>query len=220
MGSSGIQRAQEVVFVRTGLGSLDALLEEDHVTEIFSRDPYLIGSLCHRTVVESAPVAVVVVGERGGLNPYLLLRISRALGRSVSVRDLVLVKRAFKAEDVPPTISSLEGDVVVIDPYHHGKLCGLIAAAVKEREGRTMLFSPRDRRKACGAYSWHVPSTIIELRSMSHGFEALVLKSPRFPEMAVSLPPALAFEEKGLMLWDQTKEKLFKPPAEAIAGEP
>ncbi|WP_449463351.1 hypothetical protein PQ610_03045 [Tardisphaera miroshnichenkoae] len=186
--------------MRTGFDELDEVIADDWVVEFFSVNARLLFSFYHRAIVESAPVNVLVVGERGGLDPYLLIQIARAIGRGPVEEELV-VRRAFKAEDVPPSIESFEGELVVIDPYHHGRLQDRVASAIKEREGRTFLFSFGDRRRFGSAFGWHVASSVIELREVEGGFKARVVKSPSHPEVELAFSSVFWRGEEGLSRW-------------------
>lgn len=186
--------------MRTGFDGLDEIIADDWIVEFFSVNARLLFSFYHRVIVESAPVNVLVVGERGGLDPYLLIQIARATGRG-PVEEGLIVRRAFKAEDVPSSIESFDGDLVVIDPYHHNKLQNRVASAIKERGGRTFLFSFGDRKRYGSAFGWHVASSVIELKEVEGGFKAKVVKSPSHPELELTFSSIFWRGDEGLSRW-------------------
>ncbi len=186
--------------MKTGFDELDEVIADDWTVEFFSINARLIFSFYHRVIVESAPVNVLVVGERGGLDPYLLIQIARAIGRE-SVEEKLIIRRAFKAEDVPPSIESFDGDLVIIDPYHHNRLQGSVASAIKERGDRTFLFSFGDRRKFGSVFGWHVASSVIELKEVEGGFKARLIKSPSHPEVELAFSSVFWRAEQGLSRW-------------------
>jgi hypothetical protein len=180
----------------TGFRELDYLMQDDAVTEFFSTSYPLLTSFYHLTVVESAPVGLLVVGERGGLNPYALLQLARALGKE-GIGEAVYLRRAFKAEDVPDSVSAFSGPLIVVDPYHHGKLGDRIAGAIKERGDRTLLFSFGDRRRFGSAFGWHVATSVFFLREVKGGFKVKLVKSPVFPEVELSYSTGSLFGQAG-----------------------
>lgn len=42
------------------------------------------------------------------------------------------MSRAFKVEDVPASISSFKGELIIVDPYYQGNFGDEIAALIKE----------------------------------------------------------------------------------------
>ncbi len=91
----------------------------------FYGEKRVLHGLLHRVVACRArygPVAVALVQEFGGLDPYEVRRHARALGSSV---DRVYVARAFRLEAVPGLIDSVPATtstVVVVDPYLYSPL--------------------------------------------------------------------------------------------------
>jgi len=97
--------------------------------EFFSTDYDLLRIFYHRVIAISAPVYVVVVSERGGLDPYLIGRFQNVFDNHAEV----YIRRAFKAEDVPITIDSMgDNDLIVIDPYHHRKNYTKIVSSLRK----------------------------------------------------------------------------------------
>ncbi len=61
----------------TGFPFLDEIIKRDDIVEFFSTDYDLLRIFYHRVIAISAPVYVVVVSERGGLDPYLIGRFQK-----------------------------------------------------------------------------------------------------------------------------------------------
>ncbi|MGC9112363.1 MAG: hypothetical protein ACP5H1_02925, partial [Acidilobus sp.] len=64
----------------TGFPELDELVARDLIVEFFSTDGGLLEELYSRTIALSSypEVKVLVVAERGGLNPWLIRAYQRA----------------------------------------------------------------------------------------------------------------------------------------------
>jgi len=86
----------------------------------FYGNPRIVQSLMHRSIAclsRKGRVAVALIQEFGGLDPYLIGRYARMLG---STTRNILVARAFKLESVPHLLSTLPegtGHLVVVNPY-------------------------------------------------------------------------------------------------------
>lgn len=122
----------------------------------FYGDGRLLRGLLHRVAACRArygPVAVALVQEFEGLDPYEVRRHARALGSSV---DRVYVARAFRLEAVPGLIDSVPATtstVVVVDPY---------------------LYSPLSPE----GYSDLAPVTAAIRRAVARGVNVVVFNSP------------------------------------------
>jgi len=158
----------------TGFSFLDRLLEKDKIVEFFSTDAELLSIFYHRVIALSAPVYVVIVSERGGLNPYLVKRFQNVFDNEAEV----YVRRAFKAEDVPVTIEAMgEKDLIVIDPYHHRKDYTRIVASLRKGEGRKFIFSFMDREREGSLFGLHTSHSLVKLVKGKKGFKFVILKS-------------------------------------------
>ncbi len=188
--------------MKTGFPEVDDIIAYDAITEFFSLDYNLLFSFYHKVIVESAPIDLLLVGERGGLNPYSLTQLARVLGIS-NIDDKIFVRRAFKVEDVPASISSFKGELIIVDPYHHGKFIDEIAASIKERGSRTLIFSFGNRLNYKSTFGWHVASSILELKETKGGFKVRLIKSPAFPEFELKYPVGALYcdEKTGLGPW-------------------
>ncbi len=165
----------------TGLQIIDKIIEKDEIVEFYSIDEKLLYSFYHRVIVLSSPVNVIIVGERGGIDPLLIERFRRIFEKD----DEIFIRRAFKVEDVKPTIDAMgEGDLIVVNPYHHGKnyteIVGTIRMKVfnERRTGKKIfVFSNVDRRTKGSIFGLHSAHSVIELKSTNRGFIAKIVKS-------------------------------------------
>jgi hypothetical protein len=89
----------------TGFPLLDSLISEDKIVEFYSLDRELLTLFYHRVIAVSSPVQVVLVGERGGLDPNMVERFQRIYGVTGEIR----VRRAFKVEDVSQVLKVVRG---------------------------------------------------------------------------------------------------------------
>ncbi|MDT7876767.1 MAG: hypothetical protein RQ872_08640 [Sulfolobaceae archaeon] len=71
-----------------------------------------------------------------------------------NVKGEIYIRRAFKAEDVKPTIEAMNEDMILVDPYHHRKLYGEIVSAIRNA-GRVFIFSFMDREKEGSIFGLH-----------------------------------------------------------------
>ncbi|MCE4604398.1 MAG: hypothetical protein F7B20_05490 [Aeropyrum sp.] len=94
-------------------------LPEPYAAEIYG-SWRLVNSIMHKSIAclsREGPVAVILVQEFGGLDPYLVGRHAKILGGDLS---RVLLSRAFKPETIPHAIDSIPEGVrkaVVVDPF-------------------------------------------------------------------------------------------------------
>ncbi len=161
----------------------------------------LLEELYSRTIALSYPlVKVLVVAERGGLNPWLV----RAYQRAAGVRGTVLVRRAFKPEDVPPSVDAMgEGDLVIINPYGFRRLYVAIVGAIRRREGRTFIFSLMDRLREGSVFGLHSAHSLIEVARLRGAVKFRVVKSVTSAEVELTYPLSALYmrEFRGLEPW-------------------
>lgn len=162
----------------TGFQIIDRIIEKDEIVEFYSIDERLLYNFYHRVIVLSSPVNVIIIGERGGIDPLLIERFRRIFEKS----DEIFIRRAFKVEDVRPTVEAMgKGDLILINPYHHGKnyteIVGAIRRKAFNREEKIFIFSNVDRRVKGSTFGLHSANSVIELKSTKRGFIAKIVKS-------------------------------------------
>lgn len=162
----------------TGFDEIDKLISEDKIVEFYSTDSDILYDIYHRVIAFSSPINVVITGERGGIDPLILKKFERILGRKVDV----MIRRAFKAEDVSPSIKSFDPneDLIIIDPYHYlGKYIEYtkIVSAIRFRNARTLIFSFMDREKSGSIFGLHTAHAVIEVKKGIKGFQFRLKKS-------------------------------------------
>jgi len=184
----------------TGFPYLDEIIKKDEIVEFYSLDDDLLRVFYHKVIAISAPVFVVVVSERGGLDPYLVKRFQNVFGN----HSEVYIRRAFKAEDVPETIKAMgDNDLIVIDPYHHRKDYDKIVSALRKGKGRKFIFSFMDREREGSIFGLHTAHTVIKLVRSKRGFRFVIVKSVTTRE--IEIPNSLwelygkAVEYEGLL---------------------
>ncbi|QXJ35045.1 hypothetical protein [Saccharolobus shibatae] len=166
----------------TGFTFLDEIIKRDDIVEFFSTDYDLLRIFYHRVIAISAPVYVVVVSERGGLDPYLIGRFQNVFDNHAEV----YIRRAFKAEDVPITIDSMgDNDLIVIDPYHHRKNYTKIVLSLRKVRGRKFLFSFMDREREGSIFGSHTSHSMIKLVKSARGFKFVIVKSVTSREIEI-----------------------------------
>ncbi|MGC9105384.1 MAG: hypothetical protein ACP5HQ_03035 [Thermoprotei archaeon] len=186
----------------TGFPELDEIIAKDEWVEFYSEDLDLLEEFYSRVIALSSHpfVKVLVVAERGGLDPWKVKSYQRAFG----VNGRVLVRRAFKPEDVGPSVEAMgAGDLVVINPYGFFRLYTHIVGAMRRRGGRTFVFSPFDREKRGSVFGLHSAHSVIEVTRGSRGVRFRVVKSPDHGEVELSYPIQSLFgrESVGLEAW-------------------
>ncbi|AWS00214.1 hypothetical protein [Metallosphaera hakonensis] len=186
----------------TGFPELDRILKEDNLVEFYSLDQELLRLFYHRVIAISSPIMVVIVSERGGLDPVLVRRFQRTFGTEGEVR----LRRAFKVEDVEPTLKSMgDTELIVIDPYHHRKPreYSKIVGALREKRGRKFVFSYMDREKEGSTFGLHSAQSVIKLERSHSGFRAIIVKSVLIDniEIPFGLWSIYGRTEEGLMKW-------------------
>mgnify|MGYP001772560771 CR=1 FL=1 len=187
----------------TGFKELDSLIAEDSWVEFYSEDVDLLAEFYSRVIaISSHPsIKVLVIAERGGLDPWRVRSYQRVFG----VEGKVLVRRAFKAEDIPPSVEAMgEGDLIVINPYGFFRLYSAIVGALRKRRvGRTFVFSPFDRERRGSIFGLHSAHSIIKLERGVRGVRFKLIKSPNHGEVELSYPIQELFgkESVGLELW-------------------
>lgn len=143
---------------------------------------------------------VLVVAERGGLDPWLV----RAYQRVAGVRGTVLVRRAFKPEDVPPSVEAMgDGDLVVINPYGFRRLYAAIVGAIRRREGRTFIFSAMDRLREGSVFGLHSAHSLVEVVRLRGAVRFRLVKSVTSAEVELTYPLSALYmrEARGLEPW-------------------
>ncbi|AWR96225.1 hypothetical protein DFR86_00805 [Acidianus sulfidivorans JP7] len=168
--------------LNTGFPFLDSIIGKDEIVEFFSTDYELLSVFYHRVIAYSAPVHVVIVSERGGLNPYLIKRFQNIFNNY----NEIFLRRAFKVEDVDLTIDSMgDNDLVIIDPYHHRKDYAKIISSLRKGKGRKFLFSFMNREKEGSTFGLHSAHSIIKLVRDKSGFRFIVIKSVSVREIEI-----------------------------------
>ncbi|MGC9209817.1 MAG: hypothetical protein ACP5FT_00890 [Acidilobus sp.] len=186
----------------TGFPELDELVARDLIVEFFSTDGGLLEELYSRTIALSSypEVKVLVVAERGGLNPWLI----RAYQRASGVQGVVLVRRAFKPEDVPPSIDAMgDGDLIVINPYGFRRLYTEIVAALRRRSGRSFVFSAMDRTREGSVFGLHTAHSIVEVDRLGRAIRFRLLKSVTSANVELTYPLGALYmrDLRGLEPW-------------------
>ncbi|AHC52176.1 hypothetical protein SUSAZ_09875 [Sulfolobus acidocaldarius SUSAZ] len=184
----------------TGFSTLDRIIQRDEIVEFYSTDHNLLYEFYHRVIVVSSPVKVIIVGERGGLNPLLIERFKRIFQRDGDI----YIRRAFKVEDVRPTIEEMGDEFILINPYHHGKNYTEIVAGIRKTKGRKFLFSSMDREVNGSLFGSHSVHSMIRLERGERGFKAIVVKSVILKEVEIPFGYWEIFgkdEGEGLMKW-------------------
>ncbi|EZQ11372.1 hypothetical protein [Candidatus Acidianus copahuensis] len=183
----------------TGFPILDRLINKDEIVEFYSEDYETISQFYHRVIVISSPVNVVIVSERGGLDPLLIKRFQRIFGRT----DEIYIRRAFKAEDVKPTIEAMKGDLIVIDPFHHRKKYSDIVSAIRRIAGRKFIFSVMNRETEGSTFGLHSDHSVIKLERTKRGFKIKIIKSVTVGEIEIPFGTWEIYgkAEEGLTKW-------------------
>ncbi len=160
--------------MRLGFKEIDSIIRRDKIVEFYSVDEELLFLIYHRTLVLSSPIKLVIVAERGGIDPRLIERYEHIFLK----KSEIYIRRAFKAEDVKPTIEAMgDGELVILDPYHHGKLYTEIVSSIRKRKGRTFIFSIMDREKEGSIFGLHSSHSLIKITRRVRGFSFIIMKS-------------------------------------------
>lgn len=143
----------------------------------------------------------MVVSERGGLDPVLVRRFQRIFNVTGSVK----LRRAFKAEDVEPTIRAMgDMELIVIDPYHHrnGREYSKIVGALRERRGSVSCSVTWIGREG-STFGLHSAHSVIKLERTRTGFRAVIMKSVIIDnvEIPYGLWDIYGRGDEGLMRW-------------------
>lgn len=166
----------------TGFPYLDEIIKRDEIVEFYSLDEDLLRVFYHKVIAISAPVFVVVVSERGGLDPYLVKRFQNVFDN----HSEVYVRRAFKVEDVPETIKAMsDNELVIVDPYHHRKDYDKILSALRKGKGRKFIFSFMDREREGSIFGLHTAHSVIKLVKGKRGFKFVIVKSVTTREIEI-----------------------------------
>lgn len=182
----------------TGLPSLDTLLEplrRGWIVEFYGYEGG-VRLVYHHAVAEAARrgmVAVVHVQEFGGLNPYLLTRLSKIRG---SDPENILVARGFRLADVPRLVDDAvetgAETIVVVDPYLYAprswrmySLLTRVTAAIRRAAGRArVVVANRATRfnkgylPEGGSFHHHSIHVIVRLDPSRRGVLATLVKHP------------------------------------------
>lgn len=168
----------------TGFEELDKIISPDRIVEFYSTDREILWLFYHRVIVLSSPVKVVIVGERGGLDPTLIRRFREIFDK----KGEIYIRRAFKAEDVKPTIEAMKEDMIILDPYHHKRLYNEIVPAIRNA-GRVFIFSFMDREREGSIFGLHSAHSLIKLeRKGSKSFSFKIIKSVTRDNVELSYP--------------------------------
>ncbi|MEJ2775913.1 hypothetical protein WIW90_06780 [Sulfolobaceae archaeon RB850M] len=101
-----------------------------------------------------------------------------------NVKGEIYIRRAFKAEDVKPTIEVMNEDMILVDPYHHRKLHGEIVSAIRNA-GRVFIFSFMDREKEGSIFRSSFCSSIRLERRSNKSFSFKIIKSVNTDEVEI-----------------------------------
>jgi len=180
--------------LKIGIEEIDKIIEKDRVVGFRFQDRKLMKIMYHRALVESAPVNLILLGERCRiLEPYLLLSFSRILGKSL---DGIKVKRAFKREDVFPTIESMYGNLIIMNPYVYGNVYDSL---MRRREGKTFLFYLNE------PVGLRAETSILDIEKIEKRnlFSIIVRKSPSYPNLRMTFPTRILYfrQEQGILKW-------------------
>lgn len=186
------------VTMRTGVPSLDSLLgggiEERSLTEFYSSDQKLMKLLYHRLILSLSeqPLLAIHVQLFGGLDPYFLTRISKALGIGLNrIEENVRVCRAFKIEDLLEALRLAEkwkGVLMIYDPFVHGSRNDLSWLMKNLTKYNTLICVNRGMKNPRGgSYHSHVPHALIRLSKVKSGIKAELVKHPSLPERSTLL---------------------------------
>ena len=156
----------------TGFKEIDEIIMKDQIVEFYSEDRDLLTLFYHRVIVLSSPVKVVIVAERGGIDPTLVERFENIFQK----KEEIYIRRAFKAEDVKPTIEAMGKEMIIIDPYHHKRLYTQIVSAIRNA-GKVFIFSAMDREKEGSIFGLHTSHSLIKLTRGKRGFSFRIIKS-------------------------------------------
>ncbi|QKR01072.1 hypothetical protein GWK48_07760 [Metallosphaera tengchongensis] len=150
-------------------------------------------------MVLSSPVKVILVSERGGIDPLLIERFRRIFQKY----DEIYIRRAFKVEDVRPTIEAMGGEFVLVDPYHHRKKYTEIVSGIRRAQGRKFIFSFMDREREGSVFGLHTAHSLIKLEGTGSGFRAKILKSVSVENIEIPFGTWEIFgrSEEGLVRW-------------------
>ncbi|BDC18544.1 hypothetical protein [Acidianus sp. HS-5] len=161
--------------MRLGFKEIDSIIRRDRIVEFYSTEEDLLYLIYHRTLVLSSPIKVVIVSERGGIDPGLVERFEHIFLK----KSEIYIRRAFKAEDVNPTIEAMgDGELVILDPFHHKRLYTEIVSSIRKRKGRTFIFSFMDREKEGSIFALHSSHSVIKIAKRGKGgFSFIVMKS-------------------------------------------
>ncbi len=171
----------------TCINRLDKLLNplpEKWIIEFYGRERDL-WSLMHRSIAclsRKGNVAVLVVQDFGGFNPYLVEKFARILGGDVS---RIIVSRVFDRETTSQAGSSIPEDVdyfVIIDPFLYGasrldeywvnsRISGMISKVF--HNGRSVLVFNRATRYGShylpegGSLHHHIVHVLVRVKRLS-----------------------------------------------------
>lgn len=170
--------------ISLGLPAVDRVLSTEQRVEFFSRDrdsTHYLYLLYHRCIALSSPLRVVLAVERGWLDPSLVFRLRKSLG---TAGGEVTVARAFKPEDLGPTVDSTptDLDMVVIDPYGFRRGYNSFVSSMRRRDGRTFIFSPMDRTRRGSLWGIHSDHAVLEVVGRGRGLRLVLLKHPMMGE--------------------------------------
>ena len=168
----------------TGFEEIDRIISPDRIVEFYSTDKEILWLFYHRVIVLSSPIKVVIVGERGGIDPELIRRFREIF----NARGEIYIRRAFKAEDVRPTIEAMNEDMIIVNPYHHRKLYGEIVPAIRNA-GRVFIFSFMNREKEGSIFGLHSAHSLIEIKRRGEkGIAFRIVKSVIRSEIEIPYP--------------------------------
>ena len=183
--------------MRLGIENIDKILEGNERVEFYGNWEDVL-FLAHRAVASSAPINVVIVQEFGKFDPFLVKKFQRITGNYGEI----VIRRAFKAEDVKPTIDSFQGEVIVIDPYFHRKNYTVITSALR----RNVWVFTREVNglPQGGAFNHHSMHVIVRVSSSKWGYRFYIKKHPLMPELEIPISIEGIYrgeEYKGLLAW-------------------
>lgn len=112
--------------ILTGIAGLDKLLnggiEREVITEFCGPDWRTITLFLHKFLVNVAKqhkVAVIYNQNFGGIDPYLIIRLSKSMGLNwISIDNNINVIRTFKPDDVVNAINDANEQIIfIVDPF-------------------------------------------------------------------------------------------------------
>jgi len=176
----------------TGFEELDKYLSKDEIIEFYSEKQDALDIIYHRILAIIAPANLIIVGARGGFNPLIFKRFCRIFNK---INPELYIQRAFKAEDIEPSIIDKKSDLplVIYNPYTYRKLYANIIKAIRNSRNRVLIFSLMDRKRKGSTLGAHIAHSMIELRKDMRGFQARIVKSVLVAPITIKLSREMVY---------------------------